>query len=78
MWSSYILAPHVSEVIISPIRHEHAQTDSPCELLTLVDLNGKQRTKGHVAFRDCLKAYAAYLNSDLYLHDWPQEELLQL
>ena len=52
--------------------------DGPCELLTLADVKGKQRTKGHVAFRDCLKDYAAYLSCEVNLRAWPQEELLQL
>ena len=78
MWSSHFHEPRLWEAIISPIRNEHLQTDSPCELLTLADLRGKQRTQGHVAFRDCLKDYAADLNCEFHLHAWPQEDLLQL
>ena len=75
MWSSHIHKPQFWEAIISPIRNEHLQKDGPCELLTL--LRGRQRSNGHMAFRDCLKYYAAYLNCEFNLRDWPQEELLQ-
>ena len=72
MWSSRIHKPQVWEAIISPIRNERLQKDGPCELLTLVDLNERQRSNGHVALRDCLKDYAAFLVCEFRSHAWPQ------
>ena len=64
MWSSHIHEPQFWDAIVSPIRNEHLQKDGPCELLTLADLKGKQRSKGHVAFRGCLNDYADVLNCE--------------
>ena len=64
MWSSHFHEPQFWEAIISPIRNAHLQKDGSCELLTLADLKGRQRSKGQVA--------------EFHLHAWPQEELLQL
>ena len=78
MWTPHIHEPQFWEAIISPHRNARLEKDGPCELPTLADLKGNQRSKGHVAFSDCLKCYAAYLDFELHLHAWPQEELLQL
>ena len=37
----------------------------------------KQRSKGHVAFRDFIKGYATYLNAEFDVHAWPNGELTQ-
>jgi hypothetical protein len=65
------------EAIISPIRNVHLDKVHPCELATLSQLSLKQRSKGHVAFCDCLKDYAAYLNVECPWRAWPKAELAQ-
>ena len=77
MWSYHVHVPKMWEAIISPIRNVHLDKDHPCELATLSELSLKQRSKGHVAFCDCLKDYAAYLNAEFPLHAWPKAELAQ-
>ena len=78
MWISHGHVPKMWEAIVSPVRNVHLDKDHPCELATLSELNLKQRSKGHVAFRDCLKDYAAYLNAEFPLHAWPKAELAQV
>jgi hypothetical protein len=54
------------------------EKDSPCELIALEDRTEKQRSKGHVAYSDFIKDYAAYLNAEFHVHAWPKGELIQL
>ena len=77
MRSSHVHVPKMWEAIISPIRNVHLDKDHPCDLATQRELNLKQRSKGHVAFRDCLKDYAVYLNVEFTLHAWPKAVLAQ-
>ena len=57
--SSHIHEPQFWEAIISPIRNALLKKDGPCELIALEHLKEKQHSKRHVAFRDCIKDYAA-------------------
>ena len=78
MWSSHVHVPKTWEANISPIRNVHLDKDHPCVLATLSELSPKQRSKGHVAFCDYLKDYAAYLNVEFPLHAWPKAALAQV
>ena len=62
MRSSHIHEPQIWEAIISPFRNALGEGQP-------------LRSKGHVAYLDFAKDYAAYLNAELHMHAWPKGEL---